>query len=75
MITIETLKKNHEVQTLLNAAEKQLQVLSKVMSDLRTSYERGRKRELGKIYLLYISGFLFVLFVVFVLLLLVIAFL
>ena len=35
MITIETLKKNHEVQTLLNAAEKQLQVLGYTEHSLR----------------------------------------
>ena len=44
----------------------QMQALSKVMEDLRTSYEQVKIREHGKIYLLYIGGLLFALFVAFV---------
>lgn len=65
MLALMERKYSAKSRTYFERQQKQLQVLSKVMSDLRTSYERGRKRELGKIYLLYISGFLFVLFVVF----------
>ena len=49
----------------LERQQDQMQVLSKVMAGLLTSYERGKSRELGKIYLLYIGGFLFVLAVAF----------